>query len=113
MPRLGLLLPLAAYQAEQAHKIGEPGLTGPTVISRIEPSYTQEAKDAKIQGTVAVGLEVNAEGKAQNLYIIRSLDKGLDESAIAAIQQWVFKPGEKDGKPVTVTATIEVNFRLL
>ncbi len=88
---LGLLLPLAAYQAEQAHKIGEPGLTGPSVISRIEPTYTQEAKDAKIQGTVAVGLEVNAEGKAQNLYIIKSLDKGLDDNAIDAIQQWVFK----------------------
>lgn len=110
---LGLLLPLAAYQAEEAHKIGEPGLTGPSVISRTEPAYTQEAKDAKIQGTVTIGLEVNAEGKAQNIYVIKSLDKGLDDNAIAAIQQWVFKPGEKDGQPVTVTATIEVNFRLL
>jgi TonB family protein len=110
---LGLLLPLAAFQAEEAHKIGEPGLSGPKVVNRVEPMYTQEAKDGKIQGTVAVGLEVNAEGKAQNLYIIRSLDKGLDENAIAAIKQWTFQPAEKDGKPVTVVATIEVNFRLL
>ena len=108
-----MLLPLAAYQAEEAHKMGEPGLSGPSVISKIEPQYTEGAKDAKIEGTVAVGLVVNAEGKPQNLYIIRSLDKGLDQNAIAAIEQWVFNPGEKDGKPVPVTATIEVNFRLL
>jgi TonB family protein len=110
---LGLLLPLAAFQAEEAHKMGEPGLSAPKLVSRTEPQYTQEAKDGKIEGTVVVGLEVNTEGKAQNLYIIRSLDKGLDEEAIAAIKQWTFQPGEKDGKPVTVVATIEVNFRLL
>jgi TonB family protein len=109
---LALLLPLAAYQNEPAHKMGEPGLSAPKVASMVEPEYTEEAKDAKIQGTVALGLEVNAEGKAQNIYIVRSLDKGLDENAIAAIRQWTFKPGEKDGQPVTVAATIEVNFRL-
>jgi TonB family protein len=109
---LALLLPLAAYQNEPAHRVGEPGLSAPTVASMIQPEYTQEAKDAKIQGTVALGLEVDAEGKPQNIYIVRSLDKGLDENAIAAIRQWTFNPGKKDGQPVTVAATIEVNYRL-
>ena len=109
---LGLLLPLAAYQNE-VYKRGEPGLSLPRVVASVQPQYTQEAKDAKIQGTVTVGVEVNAEGKAQNMYIIRSLDKGLDENAMAAIREWTFQPGEKDGKPVIVAATIEVNFRLL
>jgi protein TonB len=38
---------------------------------------------------------------------------GLDEKAIDAVSQWKFKPGTKDGAPVTVIANIEVNFRLL
>jgi outer membrane biosynthesis protein TonB len=37
----------------------------------------------------------------------------LDEQAVKAISQWKFRPGTKDGQPVTVMATIEVNFRLL
>jgi hypothetical protein len=28
------------------------------------------------------------------------------------LRQWKFKPGLKSGKPVTVAATVEVNFKL-
>jgi TonB family protein len=45
--------------------------------------------------------------------VIRSLGLGLDQKAIEAVQKWRFKPGQKDGKPVPVSANIEVNFRLL
>jgi TonB family protein len=45
--------------------------------------------------------------------VARSLGLGLDEKAIEAVRKWKFKPGYKDGKPVAVRATIEVNFRLL
>jgi len=45
--------------------------------------------------------------------IVKSLGLGLDEKALEALAQWKFTPGSKDGVPVTVEATIEVNFRLL
>jgi periplasmic protein TonB len=48
-----------------------------------------------------------------NIRVMRSLDPALDEQAIEAVRQWKFRPGQKDGMPVTVAATIEVNFRLL
>jgi TonB family protein len=37
---------------------------------------------------------------------------GLDQKAIEAVRQWRFEPGLKDGKPVPVTANLELNFRL-
>lgn len=37
----------------------------------------------------------------------------MDEHAIEAINKWRFEPGLKEGKPVKVSANIEVNFRLM
>jgi TonB family protein len=56
---------------------------------------------------------VDPTGRARNIKAIRSLGLGLDEKAIEAVSQWEFRPAMKDGQPVTVAATIEVNFRLM
>lgn len=44
--------------------------------------------------------------------MVESLDAGLDQNAVEAVKQWVFEPGTKKGKPVTVAARLEVNFKL-
>jgi TonB family protein len=108
---LGLIQIAVAQSDEKVYRIGEEGVTPPTVLSKTEPVYTDEARDAKIEGTVVLSLEIDMDGLAQNIEVTRSLDGGLDQSAVTAVQQWRFKPGEKNGKPVRVTAKIEVNFR--
>jgi TonB family protein len=89
------------------------GVTAPALLYKVEPEYSEEARKAKYQGTVVVYAEVDPNGRAMNLRIMQSLGLGLDEKALEAIKKWRFRPGYKDGKPVTVAATIEVNFRLL
>jgi len=89
------------------------GVTSPQLLYKKEPEYSEEARKAKYQGTVLLYVEVDSSGRATNIKVQRSLGLGLDEKAIEAVRQWKFKPGYKDGKPVTVAATIEVNFRLL
>ena len=89
------------------------GVTAPVLLYKKEPEYSEEARKAKYQGTVLLYIEVDPSGKATNIRVQHSLGLGLDEKAIEAVRQWKFKPGYKDGKPVTVAATIEVNFRLL
>jgi protein TonB len=89
------------------------GVTAPVVTFKVEPEYSEEARKAKFQGTVLLYIEVNERGLPQNPRIIRALGMGLDEKAIEAVMKWRFQPGRKDGKPVTVAAQVEVNFRLL
>jgi protein TonB len=89
------------------------GVSSPSLIFKVEPEYSEEARKAKYQGTVLLYVEVDPSGRATNIKVARSLGLGLDEKAIEAVRKWKFKPGYKDGRPVTVAATIEVNFRLL
>jgi TonB family protein len=110
---LVLIAALAACSGSAVHRMGEAGLKAPSLASKVEPEYSQEAKDGKLQGTVVLRLVVDEHGLAQNIVVSKPLGKGLDEKAIEAIRKWHFNPGEKDGKPVRVAATVEVNFRLL
>ncbi|MEO8026964.1 MAG: energy transducer TonB [Bryobacteraceae bacterium] len=95
-----------------AYRIGG-GVSAPAVLLKVEPEYSEEARKAKWQGTVVLAIVVDEKGHARDLKVIRSLGLGLDQKAIEAVEKWRFKPGMKDGKPVPVQATIEVNFRLL
>ena len=94
-------------------RAGVGGVTAPSVIYKKEPEYSEEARKAKYQGTVTLYVEILPDGKAHNIRVLRSLGLGLDDNAIAAVSQWKFKAGTRDGKPVIVAASIEVNFRLL
>jgi len=94
------------------YKVGG-GVTAPVVIFKKDPEYSEEARKAKYQGTVLLAIEVSPDGRATNIRVVRSLGLGLDEKAMEAVKQWKFKPGYRNGQPVTVAATIEVNFRLL
>jgi TonB family protein len=89
------------------------GVTAPTLVFKVEPEYSEEARKAKFQGIVLLYLEVNERGQPQNPRVIRALGLGLDEKAIEAVMKWRFRPGLKDGKAVTTQAQVEVNFRLL
>jgi TonB family protein len=95
-----------------AYRIGG-GVSPPSVILKVEPEYSEEARKAKFQGTVVLFVVVDEKGNPRDLKVMRPLGLGLDQKAIEAVEKWKFRPGMKDGKPVAVQATIEVNFRLL
>ncbi len=94
------------------YKIGG-GVSAPTLVFKVEPEYSEEARKAKFQGTVVLSVVVDEKGQPRELKVLRPLGLGLDEKAIEAVMKWKFRPGFKDGRPVAVAATIEVNFRLL
>ena len=98
--------------APAIYRVGR-GVTAPQLLSKQEPEYTEDARVAKYQGTAVLYVEVGPDGAPHNIRITRDLGFGLGENAVDAVSQWKFAPGTKDGVPVTVAATIEVNFRLL
>lgn len=107
-----LVLMTGVSCAQKIYKVG-PGIVPPQVAEKNDPEYTQEAKDAKIQGPVVLSMVVGVDQMAHDIKVTKSLDPGLDANAVASIKTWKFQPGTKNGKPVPVRAQVQVNFRLL
>ncbi len=89
------------------------GVSQPSILTKVEPEYSEEARKAKWQGNVQLTIVVDEHGLPKDIKVSRSLGLGLDQKAMEAVAKWRFKPAMKDGKPVPVYATVEVNFRLL
>ena len=101
--------PVAEY--DDIGRVG-PGIVAPEVVKRIEPKYTDEARNAHLVGTVVLQAVVQTDGAAQILKIVKPLPLGLTESAVEALQQWRFRPASRDGKEIPVSTNIEVGFNL-
>ena len=91
----------------------QPSATAPQIISKTDPQLPEEARLAKLSGSVHISLIVGEDGEPRNIRALTSPGLGLDQQAIAAVSKWRFKPGLKDGTPVPVSVQVEVNFRLL
>ena len=93
------------------YKVGG-GISAPQAISSPDPDYTEEARRAKKQGTCVLWLIVDAAGHPRDIKVVRGLGLGLDAKALEAVRQWRFQPALKDGKPVDVQISVEVDFHL-
>lgn len=88
-------------------------VSAPRLLDKVEPQYTEQAREARIEGKAVLYVVIGADGRIIDAKVLQGVGAGLDEQAVAAIYQWTFEPGRKDGQPVPVSATVEVDFRLL
>jgi len=83
----------------------------PVPVTQVKPNYPEFARDAQIQGTVLLHVLVGKDGRVKNVKVKKGVT-GLDDAAIAAIKQWVFKPALSNNKPVAVWVEVPMNFHL-
>jgi len=100
-------LPTAQPAYEPVYAVGD-GVSAPVLISKVEPAYVG---DTQPEGSVILHVEVDPSGNAVNIRVVRGLGSGINARAIEAASQWRFRPGMKDGVPVTVAIQVEVPFR--
>jgi protein TonB len=105
------------------YKVGGP-VTPPRIIYSVEPRFTWESRNKKVQGISLLTLTVGTDGLPHDITVtqsiaekqppnLRSVAEGLDAEAVKAVEQYRFKPATLDAKPVPVKINIEVNFHLL
>jgi protein TonB len=81
----------------------------PRPIRQTRPRYPQEAFIKKIQGTVVLEILINVDGRVSHARVLHSIPL-LDEAAVATVQEWLFEPAMKNGRPVATLAQAPIRF---
>lgn len=84
----------------------------PVRVHDPQPSYTELARRARIQGVVIVQAIIDKAGNVTAVKVLKGLPMGLDQATVDAIKRWRFKPATLNGKPVEVYYNLTVNFQL-
>ncbi|HVR30685.1 MAG TPA: TonB family protein [Thermoanaerobaculia bacterium] len=87
-------------------------IAAPVKVFGPQPGYTEDARQARIQGVVILQAIIDVLGNVTQIKVLKGLPEGLAESAVATVQTWRFKPAMLDGEPVPVYYNFTVNFSL-
>ena len=115
---------------------GSRGISRPVIVKQVRPTYTRDARAARVQGMVLLDVVIRPNGRADDVKIRESelrrnlgagaerqgpptvltaaeiATLGLDRAAINAVRQWTWKPATRAGKPVAVHVVVSLNFAL-
>jgi TonB family protein len=110
----GLPDPQADIQDEAAQKFyaGKETTRKARLAMKPEPTYTEQARQNQVMGTVVLKAVFSADGSVKNIRIVSGLPYGLTERAVDAASKIKFIPAQKDGKNVSMLMTLEYNFNL-
>lgn len=83
----------------------------PGIMTRTEPEYPEAAARRFLSGRVVVRLYIGEDGGVEKVDVVSADPPGYFEDAAArAFLAARFSPGMKNGRPVKVQMTLEVNF---
>jgi TonB family protein len=93
---------LRSLSRAKSEKTVTTSFVHPQILTVPKPFYTLEARRNRIEGTVKVEVLLGSDGRIQQVILVQGLGFGLDEETIQAAKEIRFKPGENNGKPVSV-----------
>ncbi|HUA99914.1 MAG TPA: energy transducer TonB [Terracidiphilus sp.] len=89
-----------------------PQVTSLEVLSKPPVRYTNQAKQAGVQGDVVLRVTFLASGRVIVEGVVHGLGYGLDQEAEREAQEIRFRPATRDGRAVNLTTNIIITFQL-
>ncbi len=87
------------------------GMTRPALVSKVDPEYTREARDASVAGLILTKCVITTEGRLQRCRIVKGIPL-MDQAVLAALSRWRYSPVMYQGKPTAVEYVIPVRLVL-
>jgi TonB family protein len=87
------------------------GVMAGMILHRVPLAYPEEAKARGIQGRVVLRAIIGKDGRVIHLQAI-SGDPSLQQSALDAVKDWVYRPYLLNGEPIEVDTNITCDFTI-
>lgn len=87
------------------------GMKRPVLVSKVDPLYTREARDANVEGTILAKCVIGTDGALRRCRIMKGLPL-MDEAVLRALSQWRYTPVLYQGRPAAVEYLIPVRLVL-
>ena len=87
------------------------GVSQASLVTRVQPQYPDDARQALVQGSVVLRVEIDNSGNVEGLTLV-SGHPMLAPAAIEAVKQWKYKPYLLNGQPIAVETQVIVAFQL-
>lgn len=88
-----------------------PGVSRGSLFQKVEPVYPPDARKKGVAGTVSIQAIIGKDGHVSDLKVL-SGPPMLQQAAVDAVKQWVYRPYRNNGEAVEVETTINVIFTL-
>lgn len=106
----GSACPSESVTSRVGYSTPQGSVTHPNLLSKVDPTFTEEARKARLAVVALVFLDIDAEGRPRNAVINGHLGMGLDERVLEAVQKWTFSPATQANRPVEARAEIVFEF---
>lgn len=83
----------------------------PSVLSEVRPDYPKEARDKRLEGSVALDVLIDEKGAVRQVSVIEG-EEIFRTGAVTAMKKFKFRPAMVDGKPVAVRIRYSLKFQL-
>ena len=84
----------------------------PVPMSQTAPRHPRDLLKAKVEGLVVLLFVVNEQGRIIDPRVESSSHPDFEKPALDAVKRWKFKPGQKDGKPVSTFVRQPIKFAI-
>ncbi|MBI1303075.1 MAG: TonB family protein [Phycisphaera sp.] len=81
----------------------------PRIIYDVQPQFPPALKKLA-PATVYIVFIVDQRGRVENPMVQSSTDSSFDAPALAAVRQWRFEPGKRNGEPVRFRMRVPITF---
>ena len=104
--------PEAAAAPDTAQEELPPLVKEPELLEFVQAPYPQAAREASIEGTVYLAVEIDEAGRVVDVEVLEPVGHGFDEAALEAVQRFRFSPAEDELGPVPVIIEFAYGFVL-